>query len=173
MEPEYKGCFANRGAEQRMEHLGEPHLGRAALTAQWEPAPSSCAPPCPSCSQCVPRASSLPPTMPACKGRPKPFSPHPETATGQTLPTRARCSLKSGPGGLWIMRELPGVSWERPSLLLMSLGRAGRPLMVWLVPQPSTIPARQKRMLLVTLPLLHLFPCSGCYEESNHINIAY
>lgn len=71
------------------------------------------------------------------------------------------------------MRELPGVSWERPSLLLMSLGRAGRPLMVWLVPQPSTIPARQKRMLLVTLPLLHLFPCSGRYEESNHINIAY
>lgn len=61
-----------------MEYVGEPHLGRATLTAQWEPAPSFssfCAPPCPSCSQCVPRASSLPPSMLACKGRPKPFPP--------------------------------------------------------------------------------------------------
>lgn len=82
-----------------MEHLGEPHLGSATLPAQREPAPSLCAPPCPSCPQCVPRASSLPPTMPPCKGRLKPFSQ--ETASGQTLPTKQAVASSQVEGGLW------------------------------------------------------------------------
>lgn len=74
--------------------------------------------------------------MPACKGRPKPF-PLRNSNWADTA-YRASCSLRSGPGRLW--DNEPGVNWERPSLLLMSLGRARRPpwqLRAGLCPSPE------------------------------------
>lgn len=82
-------------------------------------------------------------------------------------------------GGLWGKgvcgvrgSTQPQLGKARPPAALPGEGWGTRSgVMVWLVPWPV---GRQERMLPVTLPLLHLFPCcSSCYEGSNYINIAY